>query len=453
MNLTATILIPTHNHGATLRASVAGALGQTVSDLEVFVIGDGVPDETRDIMAEIMRADSRVRFFDHPKGPRHGERYRHEALLEARGRIVCYLSDDDLYLPRHVEEMSALLKHADFAHAVAAAVQPDGTVSTWTVDLALPIYRDELLAGRNRVPFSAGAHTLDFYRQLAEGWTSAPKGTATDLFMWQKFLRHPARRFRSGRTPTVLVFPSPARTNATSADRLQELQGWMTRIADGRAVAAVNEEVLVQKVREAAELEGRLLSQERQQGAALWRETDLQVFFPSAGGHNENDSARVVVPFGAWHKVALDFVYPSSAVPIRIDPAVHPGLIQLAWITLRSSVGSILWECTEDTAHEVTIGGTAVALSRGRLVRILSNGNDPQVLLPPRTMPEGGAEARLEFMVRMDAGVEQMAELLSAYLQMRPPADGAPEANPPAPGAPGVNPPATDSPPVESRPS
>ena len=363
MTLAATILIPTHDHGPTLRASVASALGQTVSDIEVFVIGDGVPDETRDILAEMMRADSRVRFFDHPKGPRHGEPYRHEALLEARGRIVCYLSDDDLYLPHHVEQMTALLKDADFAHTVAVAVQLDGSLSTWTVDLELPVYRDELLADRNRIPFSAGGHTLSVYRQLAEGWTSTPVGTPTDLFMWQKFLRHPACRFRSGRTPTVLVFPSPARSQATAAERLQELQTWTARIGDGRAVAALNEEVLAQKVREAAELEGRVL-QATQQGGLLWRDSKLQVFFPSPGGHNENDSARFTIPFGRWHKIVLAFPYPPSPVPVRIDPTTHPGLVQLAWITLHHADGSVLWQCTEQNSHQVTVAGTATIGTR-----------------------------------------------------------------------------------------
>ena len=57
MSLAATILIPTHDHADTLRASVASALRQTVSDIEVFVMGDGVPDVTREIMREFMAAD------------------------------------------------------------------------------------------------------------------------------------------------------------------------------------------------------------------------------------------------------------------------------------------------------------------------------------------------------------------------------------------------------------
>src|SRR6266849_3725591 len=107
--IVATILIPTHDHGPTLRASIASALRQTISEIEVFVLGDGVPDETRDIMADILKTDERVRFFDNPKDERLGELHRPVALEIAKGRIVCYLADDDLYFPGHVEHMNWLL--------------------------------------------------------------------------------------------------------------------------------------------------------------------------------------------------------------------------------------------------------------------------------------------------------------------------------------------------------
>ena len=69
MSIAATIIVPTHDHGPTLRFALASALAQTVEDIEVLVIGDGVPDVTRKIVGEVSRSGRRVRFFDHPKGP------------------------------------------------------------------------------------------------------------------------------------------------------------------------------------------------------------------------------------------------------------------------------------------------------------------------------------------------------------------------------------------------
>jgi len=48
----ATVIIPTHEHGETLRFSIPTALRQTVEDIEIFVIGDGVPDVSRAIARE-----------------------------------------------------------------------------------------------------------------------------------------------------------------------------------------------------------------------------------------------------------------------------------------------------------------------------------------------------------------------------------------------------------------
>src|SRR5256885_893248 len=88
----ATILIPTFDHGPMIRSPLESALAQTAGNTEIFVVGDGAPDVTRDVVGELAERDPRIRFFDNPKGPRHGEIHRHAALAEARGRIVLYLS-------------------------------------------------------------------------------------------------------------------------------------------------------------------------------------------------------------------------------------------------------------------------------------------------------------------------------------------------------------------------
>ena len=82
MSVAATVIVPTHDHGPTLRLSVGSALAQTVEDIEVLVVGDGVPDVTREIVGELSRVDERVHFFDHPKGQRHGAQKVSRRLAE-----------------------------------------------------------------------------------------------------------------------------------------------------------------------------------------------------------------------------------------------------------------------------------------------------------------------------------------------------------------------------------
>ena len=227
----ATVLIPTHDHGPTLRHSVASALAQSVSDIEIFIVGDGLPDEARDVARLVARLDPRIRLFEHPKAPRHGETLRHAALREATGQVVCYLSDDDLWMPNHVETMLALLERCDFANALPLYLDRRQGLGSWTVDLAHDYFRQLILSGTNRIPLSCGAHTLSIYRSLPHGWRTTPAGTPTDLYMWQQLLAEPGCRAKSSVRPTVLCFPAPPRHDMSAAERAEELAEWSGRIA------------------------------------------------------------------------------------------------------------------------------------------------------------------------------------------------------------------------------
>lgn len=248
MPLEATVLIPTHDHGPLLLHSARSVLAQTVEEIELFIVGDGVPDVTREIVSELSQ-DERVRFFDNPKGPRHGETYRHAALNEARGRIVCYLSDDDLWFPEHVAYMRHLLGNADFAHALPLYIDERGEISFYVGNLALPAYREFLLSRANFIALSCGAHTIDMYRRLPHGWRTTPAGIPTDLYMWRQFLSDPGCRATGGTRPTVLHFPSPLRRNQLPADRLTELAEWSSNLQDPEWRDAFTLEVLDRAVR------------------------------------------------------------------------------------------------------------------------------------------------------------------------------------------------------------
>lgn len=228
MSVAATVLIPTHDHGPTLLRSVPSALAQTVTNLEVLVVGDGAPDETRELMAELTRSDDRVRFFDNPKGARLGEEHRHRALQEARGEIVCYLSDDDLWLPGHVEELHALLEDADVAHTLSFGIDPDGTFHVMRQDLARAFHRDVLLGGESRIHLSITGHTMELYRRLPGGWRPTPEGIYSDLYLWQRLLALDAVRAASGTKPTVVHLPSSTRRGWSVDERLAELDRWNT---------------------------------------------------------------------------------------------------------------------------------------------------------------------------------------------------------------------------------
>lgn len=243
----ATVVIPTFNHGPLIGLAVASALRQTVP-VEVFVVGDGVPDAHKPALRELAASDPRVQFFDHPKSAGRGERYRHAALAQARGEIVCYLCDRDLWLPDHVAHLLALLQQADFAHSLPLHVHRS-MVHFFAVDLAHPAYRQHMLQVGNRVPLSCAGHTLRAYRMLDDGWDDTPPGIPTDWHMFRKFLGQPGCRCASGTLPTALTFPSPPRKDWPLEARLAELRAWREHIDDPARRAALVLQLLQAAIR------------------------------------------------------------------------------------------------------------------------------------------------------------------------------------------------------------
>ena len=222
----ASVILPTWNHAETLLYSIPSALEQTVSDIEVLVIGDGAPSRTEEIVHGFL-ADPRVRWIPNPKSPGQGEEYRHRVLsYEARGRIVCYLSDDDLWFPDHVEVLERALLDADFAHTLPVGVFSDDVLGSWgPCNLEKGGHQEEIRQGRrNRIPFSAGAHTMEAYRRLPEGWAPTPPRIWTDLHFWRKFVALPGARLRSIQRPTTLHFPQKLHGGWSSKEALRTLE-------------------------------------------------------------------------------------------------------------------------------------------------------------------------------------------------------------------------------------
>ena len=194
-------------------------------------MGDGIEDDTRDAVRPFL-GDPRIRFFDRPKGERHGERLRHEALQDSAAPVVCYLSDDDLLLPGHVRVTIELLEHADVATDVPANVWPDGSIRYFAFDFSRPEFVQLVAEGRTGAGLTGFSHTREAYDRLPFGWRTTPAGTPTDLYMWQQFVTLTGfRGVTSGRL-TSLSFPSPLRTEMTDAERVAELELWESRIRD-----------------------------------------------------------------------------------------------------------------------------------------------------------------------------------------------------------------------------
>ncbi|MBW8751028.1 MAG: glycosyltransferase family 2 protein [Propionibacteriales bacterium] len=231
MTVRASVIIPCHNKPTTLPLTVDTVLRQSVPDLEVLLLGDGVTDEVREVAEALVRQDPRVLFLDFPKGPHHGEAYRHDAVMAARSDAIFYLCDDDLLLPDHVADLLALLDDATLVQSLNGYIRPDGSFRTYASDLADPISVEPILDERvqfNSISITGTAHRRSFYLEAGEHWETTPPGQWPDHHQFRRMMRHPSFRGATSHRMTALQLPTSGdgRETWSDSERQAELARW-----------------------------------------------------------------------------------------------------------------------------------------------------------------------------------------------------------------------------------
>lgn len=218
-----TVLLPVRRPPALLPYAVRSVLAQSCAELELFIVCDGAPAATVEAARDFAAADPRVRVFPHPKGERHGEAWRHQALQQACGRYICQIGDDDLWFPDHLAEAARLMEVADFGNLLSILLTADGAPRVQLADLALPVVQGAMLNARyNSFGPTSAVYRLETYRALPLGWSPAPPDLWSDLFMWRKFLTLPGIRAATRPVATSLSFPASLRAGASLEQREAE---------------------------------------------------------------------------------------------------------------------------------------------------------------------------------------------------------------------------------------
>lgn len=243
----ATIIVPTTgDRGPLLPLSIGSILNQTVKEIEVFVMGDGVNESTRQTILQLKKSDPRIKFFDHPKHPRRGETYRHEALKGAQGQIICYLCDRDLMLPNHVETLLNVLDKYNFVSNLVISVSQNNSFELRVRSgyLGEPSNQNRKRPSFWDLPLSSVGHTKDLYNELPYGWRTTPIGLFTDQYMWQQFLASPKTKSYSNCEPTILYFKRGDHPGLSAEERLLELTYWSEQINHKLSLEKIHRQML-----------------------------------------------------------------------------------------------------------------------------------------------------------------------------------------------------------------
>ena len=110
------VIIPTYNRPVLLSRAIDSVLNQTYQNIEVIVVDDNNPNtearlETQKIMSEY-KNNGKVRYIKHESN-KNGAAARNTGIKNSYGEIICFLDDDDYFLPEKVEKQLNYLENQD----------------------------------------------------------------------------------------------------------------------------------------------------------------------------------------------------------------------------------------------------------------------------------------------------------------------------------------------------
>ena len=125
------VIIPTYKRAQFLSRAVDSVLNQTYSNVEVIVVDDNIPnsefrEQTEKVMEPYLKHSS-IQYIRHPKN-RNGAAARNTGITVSKGMYICFLDDDDWYLPDKLKvQLRYLQEHPQF-DAVYCGCERDGKV-------------------------------------------------------------------------------------------------------------------------------------------------------------------------------------------------------------------------------------------------------------------------------------------------------------------------------------
>jgi glycosyltransferase involved in cell wall biosynthesis len=159
-----TVVVAAFDRGEHIVPTVEAALGQSFTNFELLVVGDGVTDDT---LARVPKDDSRVGVICLPWNSGSQSTPNNVGIAAARGRYVAYLGHDDIWMPDHLAALAHLFEDRGCDVAVSGCVYhgPPGT----ELVLVTGIFEEPEAARRHFFPPTSLAHRASLATEIG-GW-------------------------------------------------------------------------------------------------------------------------------------------------------------------------------------------------------------------------------------------------------------------------------------------
>jgi len=159
------VVMPTRNRRGLIQDALRSVADQDYTNWEMVIVNDGGED-VWDLIQNYLPAQ-KVRYISNSEGVGQVAA-RNAALRAARGDIVCYLDDDDAYLPNHIGTIVRAIQQGEHAF-----VYTDAEYATETIENGLRsvmqrstryahgAFSAEQLLVQNYIPINTWGHTRD----------------------------------------------------------------------------------------------------------------------------------------------------------------------------------------------------------------------------------------------------------------------------------------------------
>lgn len=164
MNKKVSVIIPTYNRSESLTRAINSILEQTYDDIEVLVVDDNNPDshgrQFTEKMMEHYKEEPKVKYIKHDFN-KNAAAARNTGLRFSGGSMICFLDDDDYYLPNKVQAQVAYLKaHTKYMGVYCGRYQNG--------EVILPSHEGDLTKEILSLSFTPTTPSLMFDRKVFE---------------------------------------------------------------------------------------------------------------------------------------------------------------------------------------------------------------------------------------------------------------------------------------------
>ena len=112
---TISVVIPHFQGGAQILDAVESVANQTVPPLEILVVDDHSPEENASLLNLVKEPSTKIIYLPRNTGQSAA---RNIGVQKARGEWVCFLDQDDVYLPTHNAELLAVISRFPESQAI-----------------------------------------------------------------------------------------------------------------------------------------------------------------------------------------------------------------------------------------------------------------------------------------------------------------------------------------------